>query len=59
MFLEKRHYIFGKGGGKQVADEILNAWKKNNYEIYVGKVKLLVWLNRFAPWLTKAILRGS
>lgn len=44
---------------KQVADELLKALSKNNYEIYVGKVKLLVWINRFAPWLAKRILRGS
>ncbi|MDJ0616247.1 MAG: SDR family NAD(P)-dependent oxidoreductase [Calothrix sp. MO_192.B10] len=49
----------GKISPKQVADEILNALKKNNYEINVGKVKLLVWINRFAPWLAKRILRGT
>ncbi|NEP00104.1 MAG: SDR family NAD(P)-dependent oxidoreductase [Symploca sp. SIO2E9] len=49
----------GKISPKQVADQILNALSKNNYEINVGKVKLLVWINRFAPWLAKRILRGS
>ncbi|NEO47693.1 MAG: SDR family NAD(P)-dependent oxidoreductase [Moorea sp. SIO4A3] len=49
----------GKISPKQVADEVLNALSKNNYEINVGKVKLLVWINRFAPWLAKRILRGS
>lgn len=49
----------GKISPKQVADEVLNAISKNNYEINVGKVKLLVWINRFAPWLAKRILRGS
>lgn len=47
----------GKISPKQVADEVLNALKKNNYEINVGKVKLLVWINRFAPWLAQRILR--
>lgn len=49
----------GKISSKQVADEVLKALSKNNYEINVGKVKLLVWINRFAPWLAKRILRGS
>lgn len=49
----------GKISPKQVADEVLNALNKNNYEINVGKVKLLIWINRFAPWLAKRILRSS
>lgn len=53
----------GRGKGKispdQVADEVIKALSKNNYEINVGKVKLLVWINRFAPWLAKRILRDS
>ncbi|MDJ0574291.1 MAG: SDR family NAD(P)-dependent oxidoreductase [Xenococcaceae cyanobacterium MO_234.B1] len=53
----------GRGKGKispqQVADEVFKALSKNDYEIRVGKVKLLVWINRFAPWLAQRILRGS
>lgn len=53
----------GRGKGKikpkQVADEIMQAMRKNNYEIKVGKVKLLVWLNRLIPSLAETILRNS
>ena len=44
---------------KQVADAVLKALSQNNYEINVGKVKLLVGMNRFVPWLAKRILRDS
>ena len=53
----------GRGKGKispqQVAEEVMKGLARNNYEINVGKVKLLVWINRFAPWLAKRILRNS
>ena len=53
----------GRGQGKispqQVAEEIMKALRKNHYEIKVGKVKLLVWINRVLPWLAESILRRS
>ncbi|RMF23082.1 MAG: SDR family NAD(P)-dependent oxidoreductase [Cyanobacteria bacterium J083] len=49
----------GKISPKQVAQEVITALSQDNYEIHVGKVKLLVWINRFAPWLAQRILRGS
>ncbi|MDJ0725808.1 MAG: SDR family NAD(P)-dependent oxidoreductase [Prochloraceae cyanobacterium] len=53
----------GRGKGKispqQVADEVFEALKQNNYEIKVGKVKLLIWINRFFPKLAANILRRS
>ncbi len=53
----------GRGKGKirpkQVVDEIMQAMTKNNYEIKIGKVKLLVWLNRLIPSLAESILRKS
>ncbi len=54
-----------KGRGKdkispeQVADEVFKALRKNDYEINVGKVKLLVWMNRFLPWLVEGIMRKN
>jgi len=51
----------GRGKGKispeTLAEEVINSLKKNNYEIRVGKVKVLFLLNRFLPSLAEKILR--
>jgi len=51
----------GRGRGKispeQVVKEIVHAIVKNRFEIYVGKAKLLVWINRFFPGIAKKIMR--
>lgn len=44
---------------KQVTDEIFQALEKNIFEIKVGKVKLLSFVNRFAPRIAEEILRRS
>ncbi|ACK73239.1 short-chain dehydrogenase/reductase SDR [Gloeothece citriformis PCC 7424] len=54
----------GRGDGqkispRQVAQEILSAMEKDQYEIYVGKVKLLMLMRRFLPHLADKILRNS
>lgn len=53
----------GRGSGKispeQVATEVFRGLESNNYEIHVGKVKFLVWLNRFMPGLAERILRNN
>lgn len=53
----------GRGTGKispqQVATEVFQGLRSNNYEIHVGKVKLLVLLNRFVPSLAEKILRNG
>ncbi len=51
----------GRGKGKifpdQLADEFWKNFKKDNYEILIGKVKLLYWLNRILPKVTERIMR--
>lgn len=49
----------GKISPKQVAQEVFIGLKNNTEEIRVGKVKLLIFLNRFMPWLAERILRNS
>ncbi|WP_013335031.1 SDR family oxidoreductase [Gloeothece verrucosa] len=54
----------GRGEGhkispKQVAQEVVSAMEKDQYEIYVGKVKLLMLVRRFIPELAEKILRNS
>ncbi|MEH2361775.1 SDR family oxidoreductase [Nostoc sp.] len=53
----------GRGKGKispqQVAHEVFAAMERNRYEICVGKVKLLVLINRILPQLAAKILRNS
>ncbi|MFZ3064891.1 MAG: SDR family oxidoreductase [Nitrospirota bacterium] len=51
----------GRGKGKispdQLADEFWRNFKKDNYEVLVGKVKLLYWLNRIFPKIAERIMR--
>lgn len=54
----------GRGDGqkispRQVAREIMIALEKDQYEIYVGKVKLLMLIRRLLPQLAYKILRNS
>jgi short-subunit dehydrogenase involved in D-alanine esterification of teichoic acids len=51
----------GRGKGKispdQLTDEFWKNFKKDNFEILVGKVKLLYWLNRILPKVAERIMR--
>lgn len=51
----------GRGKGKitpaQLADEFWRGFKADRSEIYIGKTKLLLWINRLAPRLAEKILR--
>ncbi len=53
----------GRGSGKitpqQLAVEFLNAFRKNKWEVNIGKVKLLRWINRISPALADRIMRGG
>jgi short-subunit dehydrogenase involved in D-alanine esterification of teichoic acids len=49
----------GKISPEQVAKEVFEAMERDKYEIYVGKVKLLVFLQRVLPQLAERILRNS
>jgi uncharacterized oxidoreductase len=53
----------GRGSGKispeQVADEFINAFSKNHYEVGVGKVKLLKLINRVSPRLAQRIMKNG
>jgi short-subunit dehydrogenase involved in D-alanine esterification of teichoic acids len=49
----------GKISPEQVAKEVFKAMERDNYEIYVGKVKLLVLIQRVLPQLAERILRNS
>lgn len=52
-----------KGGGfskispEQLAEEFMTAFKKNQYEINIGKVKLLKWINRISPVVADSIMK--
>lgn len=54
-----------KGRGKSkispasLATEIINGLKKDNYEILVGRVKMLFLINRLVPKLAEKILRNG
>lgn len=52
----------GRGKGKispqQLADEFIQAFKKNIYEVSIGKVKLLKIINRISPRLADKIMKG-
>jgi len=52
---------FGRGKGKikpsQLVDEFINAFSKNQFEINIGKVKLLRLLNRISPKLAENIMK--
>ncbi len=51
----------GRGSGKispeKLVDEFWKNYKRDNYEIRIGKVKLLYVLNRFIPGLAERIMR--
>ena len=51
----------GRGKGKirpeALADEFIGAFKKDQYEINIGKVKLLKLLNRLVPAIAEKIMR--
>ena len=51
----------GRGKGKirpeALADEFIGAFKKDQYEINIGKVKLLKFLNRLVPAIAEKIMR--
>lgn len=51
----------GRGKGKispeQLADEFMFAFKKNKFEVNIGKVKLLKIINRIAPKLAEGIMK--
>ena len=51
----------GRGKGKispdQLVEEFITAFKKDRYEVSIGKVKLLKFLNRWAPSLAESIMK--
>ncbi len=51
----------GRGKGKispeQLVDEFIRAFQKNSYEINIGKVKLLKFINRLSPALAERIMK--
>jgi short-subunit dehydrogenase involved in D-alanine esterification of teichoic acids len=51
----------GRGKGKispeRLVEEFWKNFKKNKYEILIGKVKLLYWLNRILPKVAERIMR--
>lgn len=53
----------GRGKGKispeQLADEFLGAFRKNKFEVSIGKVKLLRFINRLSPALADRIMKGG
>ncbi|MEJ8820258.1 SDR family oxidoreductase [Lacibacter sp. H407] len=53
----------GRGKGKisaeQVAEEFIKAFSKNQYEINIGKVKLLKLINRISPKLAQRIMKNG
>jgi len=55
--------VAGRGKGKiapqELVDEFIRAFKKNKYEINIGKVKLLRFINRIFPSLADKIMKGG
>lgn len=53
----------GRGTGKltpaYAASAIINGMKKDRHEIYIGKARILPFLNRISPALTRRILRTA
>ena len=51
----------GRGKGKitpeQLADEFWEGFQSGRSEMFIGKAKLLLWINRLAPRLAERILR--
>lgn len=44
---------------EKLVDEFLHHFKKNTYEIYIGKTKLLKLINRLSPALAQRILKNA
>jgi len=55
--------VAGRGKGKippqQLVDEFIKAFKKNKYEVNIGKVKLLRFINRLSPKLADKLMKGG
>ncbi len=53
----------GRGSGKispqQLAKEFIQKFKRNQYEINIGKVKLLKLINRISPSIASRIMKGN
>ncbi|WP_338790985.1 SDR family NAD(P)-dependent oxidoreductase [Bernardetia sp. MNP-M8] len=53
----------GRGTGKitpqQLAKEFIKTFKKDKFEVEIGKVKLLKIINRISPFLADRIMRGK
>ncbi len=53
----------GRGGGKitpkELVDEFMKNFKKNRYESYIGKAKLLRWLGRISPKAADNIVKNG
>ncbi len=53
----------GRGSSKistdRLVDEFWRAFRRNQQEVLIGKVKLLKWISRFSPSLADAILKNS
>jgi short-subunit dehydrogenase involved in D-alanine esterification of teichoic acids len=51
----------GRGTGKitpeQLAEEFITAFRKDKYEVSIGKVKLLKFVNRLSPALAESIMK--
>lgn len=52
----------GRGKGKispqKLVEDFIKAFKKNNYEVNIGKVKLLRIINRISPRIADKIMKG-
>ncbi|MEN8126086.1 MAG: SDR family NAD(P)-dependent oxidoreductase [Bacteroidota bacterium] len=55
--------VAGRGKGKippqKLVDEFIRAFKKDKYEINIGKVKLLKIINRISPLLADKLMKGG
>ncbi|MEL6559980.1 MAG: SDR family NAD(P)-dependent oxidoreductase [Bacteroidota bacterium] len=53
----------GRGKGKispdQLVDEFIRAFRKNRFEVNIGKVKLLKFINRLSPALADRIMKNG
>lgn len=54
---------FGRGKGKispeKLVKEFMKSFRKNNYEVSIGKVKLLKLINRISPRIADFIMKGG
>jgi len=55
--------VAGRGKGKispqKLVDEFIRAFKKDKYEVNIGKVKLLRTVNRICPSLADKLMKGG